>query len=108
MPRKDTSDEFSLTKALSQILAHQPQEQVFAFLQAVLTEKELTFVEKRLRIARLLEQEYSYVAIQKELKVSAATVASVSDQMKQPNFQKLSAALERELARFTWWRKQKQ
>lgn len=98
-----SSDELSLTKALSHVLANQSQEQVFAFLQAVLTEKEVSFVEKRLRIARMLEAKSSYTAIQKELQVSAATVATVSDQMKDAQFQKLVAALEKELARFSWW-----
>lgn len=96
------TDELSLTKALSKILANQGQEQVFLFLQAILTEKELSFVEKRLRIARMLVREHSYLDIQKELQVSAATVASVSDQMKQPQFQKLVEALEKELGRFAW------
>ncbi len=106
MPRK--TDELSLTKALSAILAKQSQEQVFAFLQAVLTEKELSFVENRLRIARMLEREHSYLDIQKELKVSAATVASVSDQMKQTQFQKLVDIMDKELGKFSWLRKRRE
>jgi uncharacterized protein YerC len=93
-----------LTKALAKILAHQPAPQTFELLRQILTDKELEYVERRLRIAMMLRQGSPYTKIQEDLKVSAATVAIVADQMKQPDFTGLVNKLEKETARFKWLR----
>ncbi len=100
--------EFPLLKAFSVILSRQKPPSLFDSLAQVLTEKERLYVERRLRIAQLLLAEKSYLEIQKELKVSAATVAQVAKQMEEnPALVKLAAALEKEISRFQWFKRQK-
>lgn len=100
--------EFPLLKAFSVILSRQKAPGVYDILAEVLTDKERQFVERRLRIAHLLMEEKSYMAIQKELKVSAATVASVSDLLAtRPQFAKLAAQVEKEIGRFQWFKQRK-
>lgn len=94
-----------LTKALAAAIKHRSPQEIFAFLGEVLTEKELELVEKRLSISILLEQNLSYSQIQKQLKVSAATVASVSQQRKNVQYQRLMQSLQKELTRFKWLKK---
>jgi len=97
---------YSMSQALATVLSRQNGRGAFALLGTILTEKELEYVEKRLRIARMLENGFSYTQIQEKLQVSAATVASVSEQMnKNESFQKLVAAVEKEMSRFRWFRK---
>ena len=91
-----------LTKALAKILANQPPAKTYDLLQQILTDKELDYVERRLRIGLMLKQGNPYTKIQEELKVSAATVAVVADQMKQPGFQDLIDKLTKETTRFRW------
>ncbi len=101
-----TSQDTSMTKAFASVLSRQNGKGAFALLSTILTDKELEYVEKRLRIARMLENDFSYTQIQKELKVSAATVASVSEQMSSDEaFKKLVAVVEKEMARFRWFRR---
>ncbi len=76
--------------------------EAFSFLAAVFTEKELELAEKRLRIAVLLDEQLPYSQIQKELKVSAATVAMVSEMKQEDIFAKLLLQIQRELSRFRW------
>lgn len=100
--------EFPLIKAFSVILSRQKPPALYDYLEEVLTDKERQFLERRLRIARLLLEEKSYMEIQKELKVSAATVAQVSQQLEQrPAFAKLLTQLEKEVSRFQWFKQQK-
>lgn len=65
----------------------------------------MEFMEKRLRIGRLLVAGKSYSEIQNMLSVSAATVAVVSEQMKNEDFRYLIDLVEREQSRFQWLRK---
>lgn len=97
--------ELSLTKALAKIMAGRTPRHVFSTLQLFLTEKELQFVERRLRVGFLLEQGDSYSNIQKKLRVSAATVASVAEQMRQDQaFADLISRIKKEQQRFVWIR----
>ncbi len=95
----------SLTKALCAAMKRQSPPQMFSFLQEIFTPKELELVEKRLQIALKLEEGLPYSKIQQELKVSAATVAGVSEQRKGLEFAKLVLAVQKELTRFQWLRK---
>jgi uncharacterized protein YerC len=97
-----SSKDHYLTKALAKILANQPAAKTFELLSQILTDKEVDYVERRLRIAFMLRQGHPYTKIQDELKVSAATVAVVADQMKQPEFEDLVNRLEKEMSRFKW------
>lgn len=95
----------SMTKVLAKIFSKRTAPQIFELLKSILTEKELDFVENRLRIAFLLRQSKSYSQIQQELKVSAATVAVVAEQLKDPEFAKLVDQVEKEMTRFSWLKK---
>lgn len=97
--------ELYLTKALAKIMSSKSPVNSYSMLEQILTDKELQFVERRLRIALLLRQGHPYTVIQSKLKVSAATVAVVADQLKQSDFAKLIIEVEKELARFSWLRK---
>ena len=57
------------------------------FLKAFLTQTEYTVLAKRLTIASLLEQGHSYDQIRKQLKVSSATISTVSENMSQEGIQ---------------------
>jgi uncharacterized protein YerC len=92
----------SLTKALCAVIARKRPPEVFSYLEELFTEKELELAEKRLRIAVLLDGGLPYSQIQKELKVSAATIAMVAEMKQRENFAKLMSQIERELARFRW------
>lgn len=92
----------SLVKAFSTLLSRKKAPEVFDFLSVLFTEKELDFAEKRLQVAQMLERKNSYSVIQKELKVSAATVASVSELMKNSTFLKISSEMTKELYKFSW------
>lgn len=92
----------SLTKALCAVMVRKQPPVVFNYLQELFTEKELELAEKRLRIAVLLDEPLPYSQIQKQLKVSAATVAMVSEMKQRPGFAQLLAQVERELERFRW------
>jgi uncharacterized protein YerC len=91
-----------LTKALAKILSNQPPSKTLSLLGQILTDKELDYVERRLRIGLMLKRGNPYTKIQDELKVSAATVAVVADQMKQAGFLDLINKLEKETKRFQW------
>lgn len=95
----------SMTKVLAKIFSKRTAPQIFDLLQNILTDKEIEFVENRLRIAFLLRQHKSYSQIQQELKVSAATVAVVAEQLKNPEFAKLVDQVEKEMTRFSWLKK---
>lgn len=92
----------SMTKVLAKIFSKRTAPQIFELLNSILTEKELDFVENRLRIAFLLRQQKSYSQIQQELKVSAATVAVVAEQLKNQQFADLVDQVEKEKTRFSW------
>jgi uncharacterized protein YerC len=92
----------SMTKVLAKIFSKHSAPQIFDLFTSILTEKELDFVENRLRIAFLLRQQKSYSQIQQELKVSAATVAVVAEQLKNPQFAALVDQVEKEKTRFAW------
>lgn len=95
-----------MSQALATVLSQQNSKNAFALLSTILTQKELEYVEKRLRIARMLENNFSYMQIQKELQVSAATVASVSQQMTtNEQFQQLVRVVEKEMARWRFLKK---
>lgn len=91
-----------MTKVLAKIFSKRTAPQIFELLNSILTEKELDFVENRLRIAFLLRQQKSYSQIQQELKVSAATVAVVAEQLKNQQFADLVDQVEKEKTRFSW------
>lgn len=94
--------ELYLTKALAKIMASKTPVEAFSLLEQILTDKEIQFVERRLRIGIMLRRGEPYTTIQKKLKVSAATVAVVADQLKKEEFAHLVAEMEKELARFAW------
>lgn len=107
MPPKKTQNtaDPSLTRAFSAIIARESGPGAFRLLNAIFTDKEMEFMEKRLRIGRLLIAGKSYSEIQNLLSVSAATVAAVSDQIKNEDFRYLIELIEREQSRFQWIRK---
>lgn len=94
----------SLTKAFCAAMARKKPHDTFAALQEIFTEKELELAENRLRIALLLEEGLPYSKIQKELRVSAATVAAVSEQRKKKSFMIVIELVDKELHRFRWWK----
>ncbi len=61
--------------------------EIHKFLKAFLTDTEYTVLAKRLTIAYLLDQGLSYDQIRKQLKVSSATISTVSDNMSQEGIQ---------------------
>ena len=67
------------------------------FLSDFMTETELLVFAKRLAIAQLLTQGKSYQEIKDELKVSSATISTVSDSINKPGIQvaQQKIALER-------------
>lgn len=99
---KTEKTDYTLTKAFAKILSSQEAPDALQLLTEILTEKELEYIERRLRIALMLKKGESYTKIQKELQVSAATVAVVAEQMKQPGFQALVNHLHKEISRFRW------
>lgn len=99
-----SGQDLSVVKAFSTVISRGKPPEVFELLQAILTNKELEHIETRLRVAALLQSGLSYTQIQKELKVSAATVATVSEQLKQPVFLELISKVGKELARFRFFR----
>lgn len=101
-PAKTEKIDYTLTKAFAKILSSQEAPGALQLLTEILTDKELEYIERRLRIALMLKQGESYTKIQKELQVSAATVAVVAEQMKQSGFQALVNHLHKEISRFRW------
>lgn len=95
----------SMVKVLAKIFSRRSAPQIFELLESILTDKEKEFVENRLRIAFLLRQGKPYTKIQEELKVSAATVAVVAEQLKQEKFSSLVDQVEKEMTRFAWLKK---
>lgn len=90
----------------AKLLARQSKgESVLRFLTTILTPKECELLERRLQVGLLLDEGLSYSAIQKQLRVSAATVAQVSEQMMHADFQSLLAELKKERARYQWFRR---
>lgn len=64
---------------LAQLIADlKKPEEIYEFLGTFLTEAELSMFARRLEIIRRLEENESYLTIQRELKVSSATVAAVA------------------------------
>lgn len=82
-------------KALSDIKA---ESQMKAFLSAFLSETEQTVMHKRFAILKMLAEGKSYTAIEAELKVSSATVSSISKLSQIPAIQELL----KELAADEW------
>lgn len=96
-----------MTQALSTVLSRQRGRGAFELLATILTDKEVEYVEKRLRIARMLQNNFSYTQIQEKLQVSAATIATVAEQMNNSEaFKKLVDEVEKEMARFRFFRKE--
>lgn len=64
---------------LAQLLSDlKKPESIFEFLGTFLTEAEYSMMARRLEIIRRLEDNQSYLTIQRDLKVSSATVAAVA------------------------------
>lgn len=82
-------------KALSQIKS---ETQMKAFLKAFLSETEQTVMHKRFAILKMLTDGKSYTAIEEQLKVSSATVSSISKLGQEPAIQELL----KELAADEW------
>lgn len=98
-----TQLDLSLTRAFAALLAQAKPADAHQLLSTVLTDKEMELIERRLRVAKMLEAGASYSTIQKELKVSAATVAGMVEQRKSDTFATLMRKLEKELARYAWF-----
>ncbi len=95
---------YPLVKALCSAASQRGARQQYDWLVAALTEKELQNLERRLEVARLLQAGASYTEIQKELQVSAATVAQVSQQLQESaDFVSLLKFVGREQS--SWWKK---
>lgn len=92
-----------LLKALCSVAQQRGARQQYAWFVAALTPKEALNLERRLEVARLLQSGASYTDIQKELHVSAATVAQVSQQLQESSdFAELMKFIGREQNR---WRR---
>lgn len=79
MAKKTLADSSTLSQAFLYLDNH---EEVYTFLQGLLTADELNDLQQRLDIAARLSFGYSYVAIQEELGVSSTTVARVAKAIK--------------------------
>lgn len=96
--------EYPLLKAFCAVAQKRGARQQYSWLLATLTDKEALNLERRLEVARLLRAGASYSEIQKQLQVSAATVAQVSQQLNEmPEFAELVNFLDREQLR--WWKR---
>ena len=75
------------------------------FLQSLLTQTELTMVSKRLAIAILLSQGYSYKYIDETLKVSMATIGTVHRQIMTgaPGYDRAIAEANKKRNRDVFW-----
>ena len=83
------SIETQVYKILYQVAADVKNEvEMEVLLKSLLTESELSAVSKRLAIAVFLDKGQSYDRIKDILKVSSATIASVSESMNEVGFQK--------------------
>jgi uncharacterized protein YerC len=81
--------EKDLYKAFFQLLSDlRSQKEVKEFCEAFFSPTELSMIAKRLGIAFSLDQKKSYEEIEKTLKVSTATIASVSEKIDAKGFQK--------------------
>ena len=66
-------------KDLFQVIARlETEEECRLFFEDVCTVREIQEIAQRLKVARLLEQKYSYSAINRETGVSTATISRVS------------------------------
>lgn len=79
-------------EALKEQFAHlladlKKSESIHEFLTILLTEGEYSMVARRIEVLRRLEANQSYLTIQRELGVSSATIAAVS-QLQQLDFMK--------------------
>lgn len=96
--------DFPLIKALCAVAQKRDARQQYTWFLAALTDKEALNLERRLEVARLLQAGGSYTEIQKQLQVSAATVAQVSQQLQESKeFAELMKFVGREQGR--WWKK---
>lgn len=83
------SIENQVYKILYQVMADmKSEEEMEILLKSLLTESELLAVSKRLAIAVFLDKGQSYDRIKDILKVSSATIASVSESMGEQGIQK--------------------
>lgn len=96
--------DLSTTKALATVFSRRSGAENFGYLLALLTEKELVLIENRLRIGLRLQEGVSYLSIQKELHVSAATVALVAKDLENPEYASLLTHLHKEFQKFRRWR----
>lgn len=71
--------EEALKEQFAQLLADfKRQELIHEFLTTLLTEGEYSMIARRIEVLRRLQENQSYITIQKELGVSSATVAAIS------------------------------
>lgn len=69
----------AIKQQLAQLIADiKKPEEIYEFLGTFLTDAELSMFGRRLEIIRRLENNESYLTIQRELRVSSATVAAVA------------------------------
>ncbi len=74
-----TNNQDAYVEQLAELLSDlRNPDEVQEFLQAFLSKTELQTLSKRLEIIRLLSQQAAYQEIQKQLKVSSATVAGAA------------------------------
>lgn len=86
-----------IIKTLAQSVADiKTVEEAEEFLEGLLTEKELTGISKRLAVAYWLKKKRSYKNIADNLKVSTATISSVSAKMETPGIKKALKNIEAE------------
>lgn len=86
-----------IAKTFSQVLADiKDVDEMDKFLSDYLSRSEYEILAKRLAVAYWLKKGRSYENIKNNLKVSSATVASVSSEIKKPGFQKALKIIEAE------------
>lgn len=96
--------EEALKEQFAQVLADlKKNESIHEFLSTLLTEGEYSMLARRIEVLRRLQAEQSYLTIQRELGVSSATVAAIS-QLQQLEFIKdVLKRVERIAKKSTGW-----
>lgn len=86
-----------IEKTLAQVIADiKEPEEAETFLKNFLTNTELEILSKRLAVAYWLKKKRSYSNIKTNLKVSSATIAEVSSNIKKGNFELAVKKIEAE------------
>ncbi len=85
---RELPQEEALKEQFAQLLADlKKTEAIHEFLSMLLTEGEYSMLARRIEVLRRLQAKQSYLTIQRELAVSSATVAAIS-QLQQLDFMK--------------------